>query len=124
MHSFIRIAPTTPRAPSEEILDEGRNVILARAQASKSTFTTSATTPVLLENQRTLLEESVHDVAVEHLRRESRLDKRSLCNRELRREDLQKWVLDWHQKLKARIEAVIKDIIAVEGKIGKHICAR
>ncbi|KAG2036021.1 hypothetical protein BDR03DRAFT_1000754 [Suillus americanus] len=75
----------------------------------------SVTTHVLLDNRRTLLEESDHDVAVEHLRHESTLNERSLRNRELR-EDLQKWASDLHETLKARIEAVIKDIIAAEGK--------
>ncbi|KAG1726474.1 hypothetical protein EDB19DRAFT_1833424 [Suillus lakei] len=83
-------------APSEDILDEGVNVTLARR--------------VLRADQQTLLEESVHDVPVECLRHECKLDE---GNRELHRVDLQKWMQDWHQKLKACLKA---DIIAVEAK--------
>ncbi|KAG2742603.1 DNA/RNA polymerase [Suillus brevipes Sb2] len=79
--------------------------------------------PEDLASRQKLLEESVYDVAVERLRHEARLfDELGLGNRELHHADLQKWMWDWHQKLKARLEAEIKDIITAEEKLSKRIC--
>ncbi|KIJ61213.1 hypothetical protein HYDPIDRAFT_177116 [Hydnomerulius pinastri MD-312] len=64
-----------------------------------------------------LLEESVYDVAVERLRHEASVfDELGLGNPSLRRADLQKWMWDWHQRLKGRLETEIEDIIAAEQK--------
>ncbi|KAG2119134.1 uncharacterized protein F5147DRAFT_565537 [Suillus discolor] len=80
--------------------------------------------PEDLASRQKLLEESVYDVAVERLRHEAKLfDELGLGNRELHHADLQKWMWDWHQKLKTRLEAEIKEIIVAEAKICKHIRA-
>jgi DNA-directed RNA polymerase len=81
--------------------------------------------PEDLASRQKLLEESVYDVAVERLRHEAKLfDELGLGNRELHHADLQKWMWDWHQKLKTRLEAEIQDIIAAEAKLCKHIYTR
>ncbi|KAG1726477.1 hypothetical protein EDB19DRAFT_2028387 [Suillus lakei] len=96
LEDVTEVKPVTrPIAPSNDILDEGVNVTLARR--------------VLRADQQTLLEESVHDVPVECLHHESKVDE---GNRDLHR--------DWHQKFKACLEADIWDIIAVEAKTAKR----
>jgi DNA-directed RNA polymerase len=134
--SFTRISLTSPQTPSEEILDENGNVIPAQPQEevpfnlnnlrSHLAQVTLArrVLPEDLASRQKLLEESVYDVAVERLRHEAKLfDELGLGNRELQRADLQKWMWDWHQKLKKRLEAEIQEIIAAEAKICEHICA-
>ncbi|KAG2151835.1 hypothetical protein BD769DRAFT_1623558 [Suillus cothurnatus] len=122
--------------PSEEILDENGNVIPAQPQEevpfnlnnlrSHLAQVTLArrVLPEDLASRQKLLEESVYDVAVERLRHEAKLfDELGLGNRELQRADLQKWMWDWHQKLKKRLEAEIQEIIAAEAKICEYIYA-
>ncbi|KAG0702802.1 hypothetical protein DFH29DRAFT_982201 [Suillus ampliporus] len=119
-----------PLTPSEEIVDEDGNVIPAQAQEEvpfnlnnlrnhlAQVTLARRVLPEDLASRQKLLEESVYDVAVERLRHEAKLfDELGLGNRELHRVDLQKWMWDWHQKLKARLEAEIKEIIAAEAKI-------
>ncbi|KAG2346354.1 hypothetical protein BDR05DRAFT_997357 [Suillus weaverae] len=77
------------------------------------------TTPSPPKDRRTFLEESVHDVAVECLRHESKLAELSLGNLGLHREDLQKWC-GTGTKSSRHIEAVIKDVITVKAKIVPH----
>ena len=68
-----------------------------------------------------LLEESVYDVAVERLKRESELfDELGLGNPSLRRVDLQRWMWDWHQKLSAHLQVEIAKIISTEAKLPKN----
>ncbi|KAF8554653.1 DNA/RNA polymerase [Imleria badia] len=66
-----------------------------------------------------LLEASVYDVAVERLKHEAKVfDEIGLGHVDvgLRRADLQRWMWDWHQKLRVRLEAEIVDIVAAEAK--------
>ncbi|KAG2148047.1 hypothetical protein DEU56DRAFT_869723 [Suillus clintonianus] len=119
--------------PSEETLDEDGNVIPAQAQEEvpfnlnnlrnhlAQVTLARRVLPEDLASRQKLLEESVYDVAVERLRHEAKLfDELGLGNRELQRADLQKWMWDWHQKLKTRLEAEIQEIIAAEAKF--NIC--
>lgn len=120
--------------PSEEILDENGNKIPAqsreevpfnlnnlRSHLAQVTLARRVL-PEDLASRQKLLEESVYDVAVERLRHEARLfDELGLGNRELHHADLQKWMWDWHQKLKARLEAEIKDIITAEEKLAAQV---
>ncbi|KAG1790147.1 DNA/RNA polymerase, partial [Suillus variegatus] len=116
--------------PSEETLDENGNVIPAQSEEEvpfnldnlrKHLAQVTLARRVLpedLASRQKLLEESVYDVAVERLRHEAKLfDELGLGNRELHHADLQKWMWDWHQKLKTRLEAEIKEIIVAEAKI-------
>jgi len=67
-----------------------------------------------------LLEASVYDVAVERLKHEAKLfDEIGLghMNVGLRHADLQRWMWDWDQKLRVRLETEIADIIAAEAKL-------
>lgn len=66
-----------------------------------------------------LLEASVYDVAVERLKHEAKIfDGIGLGHVDvgLRRADLQRWMWDWHEKLRARLETEIADIIVTEAK--------
>ncbi|KAG1902934.1 uncharacterized protein F5891DRAFT_1276856 [Suillus fuscotomentosus] len=116
--------------PSEETLDENGNVIPAQSEEEvpfnldnlrKHLAQVTLARRVLpedLASRQKLLEESVYDVAVERLRHEAKLfDELGLGNRELHHADLQKWMWDWHQKLKTRLEAEIQEIIVAEAKI-------
>ncbi|KAG2159046.1 uncharacterized protein EDB93DRAFT_1076283 [Suillus bovinus] len=118
------------------VLDENGNVIPAQSQEEvpfnldnlrKHLAQVTLARRVLpedLASRQKLLEESVYDVAVERLHHEAKLfDELGLGKRELHRADLQKWMWDWHQKLKTRLEAEIKEIIAAEAKICKYIYA-
>lgn len=126
---------TSSQTPSEETLDENGNVIPAQAQEEvpfnlsnlrKHLAQVTLARRILpedLASRQKLLEESVYDVAVERLRHEAKIfDDLGLGCRELQRADLQKWMWDWHQKLKVRLDAEIKDIIAAEAKIGGFSC--
>jgi DNA-directed RNA polymerase len=67
-----------------------------------------------------LLEESVYDVAVERLKRQADLfAELGLGNNVLLSADLQRWMWEWHNKLKARLEKEIKNIAAAEQKLSK-----
>ncbi|KAG1900468.1 DNA-directed RNA polymerase N-terminal-domain-containing protein [Suillus fuscotomentosus] len=114
----------------EETLDENGNVIPAQSEEEvpfnldnlrKHLAQVTLARRVLpedLASRQKLLEESVYDVAVERLRHEAKLfDELGLGNRELHHADLQKWMWDWHQKLKTRLEAEMKEIIVAEAKI-------
>lgn len=62
-----------------------------------------------------LLEESVYDVAVERLKHQADLfAELGLGNNPLMQADLQRWMWDWHSKLKTRLEKEIKAIAAAE----------
>lgn len=61
-----------------------------------------------------LLEESVYDVAVERLKRESEIFDELGIGGSLRQPDLQRWMWDWHNKLKARLEEEIRNITIAE----------
>jgi DNA-directed RNA polymerase, mitochondrial len=66
-----------------------------------------------------LLEETVYDVAVERWKHQSELfEELGLGNTGLKQPDLQRWMWDWHQKLRRRLEAEIKDVVAHE----KDLC--
>ncbi|KAF8130959.1 hypothetical protein EV363DRAFT_1296457 [Boletus edulis] len=71
---------------SQEIVDEDGNVVPEDVAACQK-----------------LLEASVYDVAVEAQARGQSLH-------------LQRWMWDWHQKLRSRLETKIADIIAPEAK--------
>ncbi|OAX44242.1 DNA/RNA polymerase [Rhizopogon vinicolor AM-OR11-026] len=124
---------TRLNTPSEETLDESGNVIPVQTQGEvpfnlsnlrKHLAQVTLARRVLpedLASRQKLLEESVYDVAVERLRHEAKVfDDLGLGGRELQRADLQKWMWDWHQKLKTRLEAEIKEIIAAEAKIASN----
>lgn len=65
--------------------------------------------------RQTLLEESVYDVAVERFKHESdHFAQLGLGNNSLKQADLQRWMWDWHSKLKARLEQEVKAIKATE----------
>lgn len=73
-----------------------------------------------------LLEASVYDVAVERLKHEAKIfDEIGLGHVDvgLRRADLQRWMWDWHQKLRVRLETEIADIIATEAKQTRGMCS-
>ncbi|KLO16665.1 DNA/RNA polymerase [Schizopora paradoxa] len=56
-----------------------------------------------------LLEASVYDAASKRMQRESeKLEELGLGNKNLQHEQLQKWMFDWHNKLKSRIEVEIE----------------
>jgi DNA-directed RNA polymerase len=129
------VALTSPQKPSEETLDENGDVIPAQSQGEvpfnlsnlrKHLAQVTLARRVLpedLASRQKLLEESVYDVAVERLRHEAKLfDDLGLGGRELQRADLQKWMWDWHQKLKTRLEAEIKEIVVAEAKAGELLC--
>ncbi|KAF8890704.1 hypothetical protein BD779DRAFT_1438161 [Infundibulicybe gibba] len=62
-----------------------------------------------------LLEESVYDVAVERLKHQADLfAELGLGNNSLMQADLQRWMWDWHTKLKVRLEQEIKAIMVAE----------
>lgn len=62
-----------------------------------------------------LLEESVYDVAVERLKHQADLfTELGLSNNSLLQADLQRWMWEWHTKLKARLEVEIKSISLAE----------
>ncbi|KAF5375440.1 hypothetical protein D9615_007971 [Tricholomella constricta] len=64
-----------------------------------------------------LLEESVYDVAIERLKHQSDLfSELGLGNNALRGADLQRWMWDWHKKLKTRLDTEIKNIAQSELK--------
>ncbi|KAG1773841.1 hypothetical protein EDD22DRAFT_841721 [Suillus occidentalis] len=109
------VKPVTRLAtPSEEILDENGNKIPAQSQEEvpfnlnnlrnhlAQVTLARRVLPEDLASRQKLLEESVYDVAVERLH-------------------LQKWMWDWHQKLKTRLEAEIRDIITAEEKLYIYI---
>ena len=63
-----------------------------------------------------LLEESVYEVAVERMKHDAdRFAELGLGDGGLMQADLQRWMWDWHTKLKQRLEAEIKKIAALEG---------
>lgn len=127
---------TSSQTPSEETLDENGNVIPSEIEGEvpfnlnnlrKHLAQVTLARRVLpedLASRQKLLEESVYDVAVERLRHEAKLfDELGLGGRELQQADLKKWMWDWHQKLKTRLEAEIKEIIDAEAKIGGLLCS-
>lgn len=134
LRSVACILLTPSQTPSEEILDENGNKIPAQSQEEvpfnlnnlrnhlAQVTLARRILPEDLASRQKLLEESVYDVAVERLRHEAKLfDELGLGNRELHHADLQKWMWDWHQKLKTRLEAEIKHIITAEAKLSKRI---
>ncbi|KAF8626667.1 hypothetical protein AX15_004758 [Amanita polypyramis BW_CC] len=62
-----------------------------------------------------LLEESVYEVAVERMKHEAeRFAELGLGDGSLMQADLQRWMWDWHTKLKQRLETEIKKIAELE----------
>ena len=113
--------------PSEELVDEDGNIVATEVQPEipfnldnlrKHLAQVTLARRVLPEDvasRQKLLEESVYDVAVERLRHEASLfDELGLGNPGLRRADLQKWMWDWHQQLKSRLESEIQEITTAE----------
>ncbi|KAH0833941.1 DNA/RNA polymerase [Lanmaoa asiatica] len=116
---------------SREIVDENGNVIHSapveeipfnldnlRKHLAQVTLARRVLPEDVAARQK-LLEASVYDVAVERLKHEAKIfDGIGLGHVDvgLRRADLQRWMWDWHQKLRVRLETEIADIIAVEAK--------
>jgi len=117
---------------SQEIVDENGNVIRStpvkeipfnldnlRKHLAQVTLARRVLPEDVAARQK-LLEASVYDVAVERLKHEAKLfDEIGLGHMDvgLRRADLQRWMWDWHQKLRVRLETEIADIIAAEAKL-------
>ncbi|KAF8130200.1 hypothetical protein EV363DRAFT_1399395 [Boletus edulis] len=116
---------------SQEIVDENGNVVRSSPSEEipfnldnlrKHLAQVTLARRVLPEDvaaRQKLLEASVYDVAVERLKHEAKVfDEMGLGHMDvgLRRPDLQRWMWDWHQKLRSRLETEITDIIAAEAK--------
>lgn len=122
---------TVLQNPSQEIVDENGNVIISapvgeipfnldnlRKYLAQVTLARRVLPEDVTARQK-LLETSVYDVAVERLKREAKVfDEIGLGHVDagLRRADLQRWMWDWHEKLRVRLETEIADIIAAEAK--------
>lgn len=116
---------------SQEIVDENGNVVRSAPTEEipfnldnlrKHLAQVTLARRVLPEDaaaRQKLLEESVYEVAVARLKHEAKIfDEIGMGHVDvgLRRADLQRWMWDWHQKLRARLETEIADIIAAEAK--------
>ncbi|KAG9311110.1 DNA/RNA polymerase [Chiua virens] len=116
---------------SQEVVDENGNVIRSapveeipfnldnlRKHLAQVTLARRVLPEDVAARQK-LLEASVYDVAVERLKHEAKVfDEIGLGHMDvgLRRADLQRWMWDWHQKLRARLAAEIEQIIVTEAK--------
>ncbi|PFH50361.1 hypothetical protein AMATHDRAFT_4013 [Amanita thiersii Skay4041] len=68
-----------------------------------------------------LLEESVYDVAVERMKHQADLfAELGLGDNALLQADLQRWMWEWHTKLKARLGDVIRNIMEIENTKRMH----
>ncbi|KAI0742483.1 DNA/RNA polymerase [Daedaleopsis nitida] len=62
-----------------------------------------------------MLEQSVYNVAVERMKHQAEMmDNLGLPSKGLQSNDLRSWMWQWHQKLQARIEAEIRNVIVDE----------
>ncbi len=69
-----------------------------------------------------LLEASVYDAASKRMQRESeKLEELGLGNKNLQQEQLQKWMFDWHNKLKDRLEAEIEVLKEEEANRSEYL---
>jgi DNA-directed RNA polymerase, mitochondrial len=64
--------------------------------------------------RQTLLEASVHEVAIERFRHEDAILKQLGLGNTLHQRNLQAWMWTWHQALEARLVSTIKDIVSAE----------
>jgi DNA-directed RNA polymerase len=74
--------------------------------------------PEDMASRQKLLEASVYDVAVARMKNQVKtLDSLGIGNPGLGRGDLQEWMWNWHEKLKAKLETTIKGLVKAESKI-------
>jgi len=64
--------------------------------------------------RQTLLEASVHEVAIERFRHEDAIIKELGVGTSLQERNLQAWMWTWHKALEERLTSIIKDIVKAE----------
>jgi DNA-directed RNA polymerase len=64
--------------------------------------------------RQTLLEASVHEVAIERFKREDAIMKQLGVGTTLQERNLQAWMWTWHKALEERLTSTIKDIVKAE----------